>query len=181
MRSKMLVALAIGAIACLSIAAVSLAADGQTNGTGKSHLGYTVGYNAQSDLSGSFEYQPEINGSTVDIHCGGPGANDFTSYRETTTPKDGYPKTIFNATKCFDGPIGTQDGTRYYVHVEAIDRGEGAQAPQDGLCITVKLFPARLNPTPLVKDCGDIQDGNVQIHTDTTTALTTTQIVATTA
>jgi hypothetical protein len=165
MKSKFMVGLAIAALVCLSLAAVSLAADGQTNGTGKSHLGYTVGYNAQSDLSGSFEYQPEIGGSTVNIHCGGPGQDDYTSYRETTTANGLYPKTIFNATKCFD-----DNETRYFVHIEAIDRGEPGTS--DSLCITVKLWPGRDNPTPLVKDCGIIQKGNVQIHTDATPVLT---------
>ena len=41
--------------------------------------------------------------------------------------------------------------------------GEPGVLMGDTLCITVKLFPGRLNPTPLIKDCGVIQDGNVQI------------------
>jgi hypothetical protein len=155
------------------IAASALAAD-QTSGTGKSHLGYTVGYNAQSDLSGSFEYQPEVNGTTLNIHCGGPGQDDYNSYRLTTTANGLYPKTIFNATKCFD-----DNGVQYFVHVEAIDRGEGANAPQDGLCITVKLYPGRDNPR-LVHDCGTIQDGNVQILFHADTGLVSTDLLATT-
>jgi hypothetical protein len=154
------------------IAASALAAD-QTNGTGKSHDGFTVGYNAQSDLSGSFEYQPTVGATTLNIHCGGPGQDDYNSYRETTTANGLYPKTIFNATKCYDG-----DGVQYFVHVEAIDRGEGANAPQDGLCITVKLYPGRNNPR-LVHDCGDIQDGNVQIHTSADTGLVETVLLGT--
>jgi hypothetical protein len=146
-------------IGSIVLAASAFGADGQTNGTGKSHLGYTVGYNAQSDLSGSFEYQPTINGTTVNIHCGGPGQDDYTSYTETTTANGLYPKTIFNSHKCFD-----DEGTQYYVHIEAVDRGEGANAPQDSLCIAVKLYPGRSNPR-LVHDCGRIQNGNVQIHT----------------
>jgi hypothetical protein len=133
----------------------------QTNGTGKSHLGFTVGYNVQADLSGHFEYQPTFADSTEhDIKCGQTGTlPDYTKYVETTTG-DGFPKSIFNSTYCWDGD------TRYYVHVEAIDRGE--PGINDSLCITVKLFPARLNPVAKVKDCGIIQDGNVQIHADTT-------------
>jgi len=155
------------------IAASALAAD-QTSGTGKSHLGYTVGYNAQSDLSGSLEYHPVVNGVTLDIHCGGPGQDDYNSYSLTTTADGLYPKTIFNTTKCWD-----QNNVRYFVHVEAIDRGEGANAPQDGLCITVKVWPGRLNPR-LVHDCGDIQDGNVQIISHADTGIVSTDLLAST-
>ena len=137
----------------------------QTNGTGKSHLGFTVGYNVQADLSGHFEYKPTFTDATEhDIKCGQTGQDpDYTKYVETTTG-DGFPKSIFNSTYCWDGD-GQGHGTRYYVHVEAIDRGE--PGINDSLCITVKLFPARLNPVALVKDCGTIQEGNVQIHADT--------------
>ena len=64
---------------------------------------------------GNFEYQPTIGGVTVNIHC-----NDYTRYHETTADHGAHPKTIFNSTYCYDGD------TRYFVHVEAIDRGEGA-------------------------------------------------------
>ena len=49
---------------------------------------------------------------------------------------------------------------RYYVHAEFVDRGEPGTS--DSACITLKLYPGRTNPV-LVKDCGIIQDGNVQI------------------
>jgi hypothetical protein len=147
-------------IACVfAMLTVGAALADQTNGTGKSHDGFTVGYVVQADLSGHFEYQPTFADATDhDIKCGQTGQlPDYTSYRETTT-NDGFPKSIFNSTYCWEGD------TRYYVHVEAIDRGE--PGVNDSLCITVKLFPARLNPT-LIKDCGIIQNGNVQIHADT--------------
>jgi hypothetical protein len=158
MRKVLIAAVIAGVFAMLTMG--SAMAD-QTNGTGKSHLGFTVGYNVQADLSGHFEYQPTFtsDGTSHDIKCGQTGTlPDYTKYTETTT-NDGFPKSIFNSTYCWDGD------TRYYVHVEAIDRGE--PGVNDSLCITVKLFPAKLNPTPLIKDCGIIQDGNVQIHVDT--------------
>jgi len=145
-----LVAAAVGAWAMTSALALE-----QTNGTGKSHLGFTVGYNAKVDLTGNFEYQPTINGVDLDIHC-----NDYTKYTPTTT-NNGFPKSIFNATNCFD-----RAGVQYYVHVEAVDRGEPGVASGDSLCITVKTFPGRTS-TLNFKDCGTITDGNVQIHTDT--------------
>jgi hypothetical protein len=143
------------AIATVLVVTALVASADQTNGTGKTHLGFTVGYNAKSDRTVNFEYQPTINGVDLNIHC-----NDYTKYTQTTT-NDGFPKSIFNATNCFD-----KDGVRYYVHVEAVDRGEPGVASGDSLCITVKLFPGKTSPWTF-KDCGTITDGNVQIHTDT--------------
>ncbi len=168
MRARRTVgAVAVALVAGALLAATAMAAGGQTNGTGKTHLGYTVGYNAKSDLTGNFEYQPTIGGVTVNIHC-----NDYNRYRETTTGNGLYPKTIFNSTNCFDDA-----GVRYFVHIEAIDRGEGANAPQDGMCIKVAKYPAAKNPN-LVTDCGDIQNGNVQIHLDADNKMVT-ELVAT--
>jgi hypothetical protein len=168
MRRKRLAVIAgLMVVAVLVTSAVAFA-DGQTNGTGKSNLGFTVGYNAKSDLTGNFEYQPTLaDGTALNIHC-----NDYTRYHETTADHGAHPKTIFNSTYCYDGD------TRYFVHVEAIDRGEGSHEdpPGDALCITVALFPARSNPV-LVKDCGPVQKGNVQIHTDPD-SLVDTQLIA---
>jgi hypothetical protein len=155
---------AVALVAGALLAATAMAAGGQTNGTGKTHLGYTVGYNAKSDLKGSFEYQPTIGGVTVNIHC-----DDYNRYRETTTGNGLYPKTIFNSTNCFD-----TNGVRYFVHIEAIDRGEPGTS--DAMCIKVAEYPARLHPT-LVTDCGIIQNGNVQIHTENN--VLTSELVAT--
>jgi hypothetical protein len=142
------------AVATVLAATALMASADQTNGTGKTHLGFTVGYNAKADLTGNFEYQPTINGNDLNIHC-----NDYTRYFQTTT-NSGFPKSIFNATNCFD-----KAGVRYYVHVEAVDRGEPGVESGDSLCITVKTFPAKNSPWTF-KDCGTITDGNVQIHPD---------------
>jgi hypothetical protein len=132
-------------------ATVALAGE-QTNGNGKTSSGFTLGFNAKADLTGSFEYQPtDSNGNTYNIHC-----NDYTRYVQTTTPNGLYPKSIVNSTYCFDG-----NGVRYYVHAEFVDRGEPGTS--DSACITVKLYPGRTNAV-LIKDCGTIQDGNIQIH-----------------
>ena|SRR5689334_10310637 len=165
MRTRRTVgAVVVALVAVAALSATALAAGGQTNGTGKSHLGYTVGYNAKSDLKGSFEYQPTIGGVTVDIHC-----NDWNRYRETTTGNGQFPKTIFNSTNCFD-----KNEVRYFVHVEAIDRGEPGTS--DAMCIKVAQYPAAKNPN-LVTDCGIIQNGNVQIHTENN--VLTSELVAT--
>jgi len=147
--------IAVLAVSALTIFMVGSALADQTNGTGKTHLGFTVGYNAKADLTGNFEYQPTINSTDLNIHC-----NDYTRYTQTVT-NSGFPKSIFNATNCFDTA-----GVQYFVHVEAVDRGEPGVLSGDSLCITVKLFPGRTSPWTF-KDCGTITDGNVQIHTDT--------------
>jgi hypothetical protein len=143
------------AIATVVVMTALIAGADQTNGTGKTAGGFTVGYNAKADLTGNFEYQPTINSVDLNIHC-----NDYTRYFQTFT-NSGFPKSIFNATNCFD-----TDGVRYYVHVEAVDRGEPGVESGDSLCITVKTFPAK-NSLWTFKDCGTITDGNVQIHPDT--------------
>ena len=139
------------AAALVAVLGATMALAGeQTNGTGKTNAGFTIGFNAKADLTGSFEYQPtDANGTSYNIHC-----NDYTRYVQTTTPNGLYPKSIVNSTYCFDGT------TRYYVHAEFVDRGEPGTS--DSACITLKLYPGRTNPV-LVKDCGIIQDGNVQI------------------
>ena len=140
------------AAALVAVLGATMALAGeQTNGTGKTNAGFTIGFNAKADLTGSFEYQPtDVNGNVLNIHC-----NDYTRYVQTTTPNGLYPKSIVNSTFCFDGT------TRYYVHAEFVDRGE--PGTRDSACITVKLYPGRDNGV-LVKDCGTIQNGNVQIH-----------------
>jgi hypothetical protein len=152
-KSRRRIAVVVAAAALVAIVSATAAfAVVQTNGTGKTHLGFTLGFNAKADLTGSFEYQPtDSNGTSYNIHC-----NDYTKYVATTTPNGQYPKSIVNSTYCTD--INT--GVRYYVHAEFVDRGEPGTS--DTACITLKLFPGRTNPV-LVKDCGVIQDGNVQI------------------
>lgn len=126
----------------------------QTNGNGKTADGNTLGFNAQLDLSGNFQYQivaADLTGLSYDIHC-----NDYTKYVATTTANGKYPKSLVSATNCWD-----TNGVQYYVHAEFIDRGEPGTS--DGACITVKVFPGSSNPV-LEKDCGIIQKGNIQIH-----------------
>ncbi|MFL5766913.1 MAG: hypothetical protein ACJ758_03600 [Actinomycetota bacterium] len=141
------------AAALVAVLGATMALAGeQTNGNGKTSSGFTLGFNAKADLTGSFEYQPtDVNGTSYNIHC-----NDYTRYVQTTTPNGLYPKSIVNSTFCTDA-----NGVRYYVHAEFVDRGE--PGTRDSACITVKLYPGRTNAV-LIKDCGTIQNGNIQIH-----------------
>jgi len=149
-------AVALGVVA----AAPASAASGFTGFVGLTHLGYDAELSATGQAdgtgTGSFAYAPELGGQTVTITC-----TDFTKYVSTHTnnpPPSGYPKTILNASNCFGAD------TRYFVHVEAIDRVGIGKKIEDSLCILVKLFPGRDHPDPLIKDCGAPQDGDVVIN-----------------
>jgi hypothetical protein len=137
-----------------------------TTGQGTSHGGFTFIINvlAQPDGSGegTFEYHPIVGGTDLNIHC-----RDFKKYVGTHT-NDGAPKSIFNSTNCF-GTDATGGQVHYYAHVEATDRGPGigvvpaSASKVDTLCVNVKIFPGRLHPDPVVKDCGPIQAGDIGI------------------
>ncbi len=144
-------------IAAIFLAAVlvvtagsAYAAGGQTSGLGKTKLNASFGFNIQADLSGSAQY-----GGTLAIHC-----NDYTSYRDGMSPNGLWKKSWANSDTCFDG-----DGTRYIGHFEFVDRGEGANDPEDRACIIFKLHPAEPGPEDrVIFDCFNvIKNGNVQI------------------
>jgi hypothetical protein len=163
-KKMMVVTTLVGAIA-LGTGLPAFAATTQTTFAGPSHEGFPVRYAAvgQDDGTGTgtFFYQPEVGGSTLTIQCEG-----FTKYIATHTnnPKpDGYPKSIANSNQCFGAD------TRYYAHIESIDRigigrdGRTAEL-KDSICITIKLYPARDNPDPVIKDCGAPKGGDVVIR-----------------
>src|SRR5262245_18282557 len=135
MRRRFAIALAVVTLASLTGAAAALAVD-VTNGNATTSQGRPISYNVRADLKGSLSYQ--AGGFTYT--CKG-----YNRYLQTTVDHHRYPKSIANSTNCFQGEV------RYFVHVEAIDRG--GDAPGDWLCIVVKRWPGRLNPV-LFKDCG---------------------------
>ena len=144
----------LGVAVATAVVVTGLVAGAQANGTAKTHLGFAVAYAANADLTGSFQYRPTIAGVNLNIQCSG-----FTRYIATVTNR-GVPKSIFNATNCFDA-----GGVQYYIHGEGTDPG----AKGDTLSITVKTFPAKQSPWTF-KDSGTITAGNVLIrsHPDNT-------------
>ena len=138
-----------------SMAAIAWAVD-QTNGTGKTNEGATIGYNVQEDLSGNLQYD---NG-TYKLHC-----NDYTKYKDAiidATPGSQVYKSWANSNTCFAQEGGVDPvGTRYYVHIEFVDKGEPGTT--DRICFVLKYYPGSTSPV-LERDCGVIQNGNVQIH-----------------
>jgi len=124
---------------------------GQTNGQGVTYLGGTLGVVAQADLSGNLEYHSP-DGS-LDVHCFG-----YVTYALTTTPNGTWPRSIVNAKNCWN-PTKTQ---QYKVHAQFVDKGE--PGTKDRTCLWVKTFTNGVVGDMLIKDCGVIQSGNVQIH-----------------
>jgi hypothetical protein len=121
---------------------------GQTNGSGKLNSGGTFGFNAQADLSGQIEYHSPDG--TLNVHCDG-----LHGYFAKVNKK-GYPDSTFGSFNCTD-PGGQ---STYRVWVDAQDRGEGANAPQD--TVRIKVFDS--NGNLLVEERGPVENGNVQIH-----------------
>ena len=123
---------------------------GQTNGQGVTHLGGTLGFVAQADLSGSLEYHSPDG--TLVVHC-----FSYVSYQLTTTPNGVWPRSIVNAKDCWN-PLMTQ---QYKVHAQFVDKGEPGTG--DRTCLWVATFTNGVVGPKLITDCGVIQDGNVQI------------------
>jgi hypothetical protein len=133
---------------------------GQVNGTGKSHLGNTMGFNAKSNLTGSFEYNGDPNGrqSNINAHC-----DDYSRYFDTTyTDKNKnpgtYPMVKLSSTSCID----QLTGQTYRLVAGLADEGE--PGTYDFAC--VRIYDLK-SGTLLVHDKGYIRNGNIQIHTDT--------------
>jgi hypothetical protein len=163
MIRKLVVVATLASAFALATGLPAFAATTQTTFAGNSHDGFPVRYAVvgQDDGTGtgSFFYQPEVGGSTLSISCQG-----FVKYiaTHTNSPKpDGYPKSIANSNTCFAADV------RYYAHIESIDRigiGRSTKALKDSICITIKLYPAKDNPDPVIRDCGAPKGGDVVIR-----------------
>ena len=101
MTKKLLI---VGFMAGILVVTAGAAFAGSVNGTGKSALGNTIGYNAKSNLTGSFEYNGDPNGaqSNINAHC-----NDYGGYLQTTyVDKDKnpgtYPMVKLSTSNCAD-------------------------------------------------------------------------------
>jgi hypothetical protein len=158
---KMFAVVAVTAVVGLGTALPAFAASSQTTFGGQSAQGADVRYFAmgQPDGSGTGTF---FYSGTLTLQC--EGFNRYIATHTNNPKPDGYPKSIANSTQCFGGD------TRYYAHIESIDRigiGQGAHPSggevKDGICITIKLFPARDNPDPVIKDCGAPLSGDVVI------------------
>jgi hypothetical protein len=171
-------------VALLLLVATAFALE-QTNGTGKTNAGNSIGYNAKctsaldannrcpkGDATGhlTFEandgvvYTDPVFGVLKDIKC-----NDYNSYRLETTA-GGFPRTRVTAT-C-EGTFGDppdQVTATVYIKVYFVDKGEPGTADRINFYASTNpayRHNAELDPNRLVKDTGVISFGNVQIHSD---------------
>jgi len=171
-------------VAMLVLVATAFALE-QTNGTGKTNSGNSIGYNAKctaaldannkcpkGDATGhlTFEandgvvYTDPVFGDLKDIKC-----NDYNSYRLETTA-GGFPRTRVTAT-C-DGTFGDPPNAvsaTVYIKVYFVDKGEPGTADRINFYASTNpayRHNAELDPNRLVKDIGVISFGNVQIHSD---------------
>jgi hypothetical protein len=161
MRRKMMAATA--GVAVVLVFAFAAFAD-QVSGTGTTHNGGKLGFNAQADLSGELNYQSPAGAVDlqtglpliVDIHCA-----NYIFYRQKLvgSPDPIYPYVRVRSKTCYDkvsgNPVITQG--------EFVDRGE------PGTRDTVRLLFCWTSPCDTANafyiDGGKIQSGNVQITT----------------
>jgi hypothetical protein len=150
----------VGFMAGLLLVMGGAAFAGSVNGTGKSALGNTIGYNAKSDLTGSFEYNGDPNGaqSNINAHC-----NDYLTYTNLTyvdvdQNPGTYPMVRLGTNTCSD----QLTGQTYRIVANLVDEGEPGR--YDFACI--RIFD-KTSGALLVHDKGYIQSGNIQIHLDT--------------
>jgi hypothetical protein len=159
----------------------------QTNGSGLTHNGASLGFNAKKDLRGEITYTSH-DGTGFQVMC----REGLTSYKNLRrTVKGNYPRTKVTAT-CTD-----QDGTTIYVEIYFTDRGEPGTMDKERIFFTYNAdwaLDANGDPNVWLTQCntgadisaaggcmdsGIIQAGNVQIHQDPDPALSETVVVPT--
>ncbi len=186
MKKRSMRSLALVPVILVLMAGAALALD-QTNGSGLTHNGASLGFNAKEDLRGEITYTSH-DGTGFQVMC----RDGLTSYKNLRpTIKGDYPRTKVTAT-CTD-----QDGTTIYVEIYFTDRGEPGDRDKERIFFTydstwaldangdanVWLTQCNAGADILAAggcmDVGIIQAGNVQIHQDPDPTLNETQVVPT--
>lgn len=192
-RTPKVVGFAVVAVMVMATAAFALE---QTNGTGKTQSGNSIGYNVKCtedltlhSLDGKFAcpkgdavgqlifqanntqgitYVDPTYGTLVSIQCGTHSDNTTFKTYVYKRVNETTERTRVTATFCV---AKFEDGTEVpaYVKIYFIDKGEPGTA--DRILFYATLDPlykrnAELDPNRLVTDTGLIQNGNVQIHTE---------------
>jgi len=152
------------------LAATAAIAVQQTNGTGKTHNGATIGFNAKLALKGQITYVTH-DGTAWWVQC-----DEITSYRNLKPAPSGALRTKVTA-ECED-----REGTTLWAEFYFIDRGEPGDRDAIRAFFTYNaMYAMDANGDPAVwntlcntgveitegcNDRGRIQRGNVQIHQD---------------
>jgi hypothetical protein len=170
MRKRIMRSLALVPAILVLTVGVAIALD-QTNGSGLTHQGASIGFNAKADLRGEITYTSH-DGTGFQVMC----RDGLTAYRNLKPTALGYLRTRVTAT-CTD-----QDGNTIYVEIYFVDRGEPGDRDVERIYFTYDAaFALDANSDPDVyntvcntgvvitegcMDRGIIQAGNVQIHQD---------------
>jgi hypothetical protein len=178
---KRILAVVAGAAALIVLTASIAMALEQTNGTGTTHNGASIGYNAKIDLTGQITYVTH-DGTMWWVQC-----DTILNYRNLKPDAKGGLRTKVIA-ECTD-----KDGNTLWAEIYFTDRGEPGTADRIRAFFTYDSnFISDPNADPDVwltqcnsgatitegcMDAGRIQNGNVQIHQDAD--LNETLVVAT--
>ena len=147
---------------------VAIAAD-QTNGSGLTNEGASLGFNAKANLRGNITYTSH-DGTMFHVFC----RDGLTSYRNLAPTAAGALRTKVTAT-CMD-----KEGRTIYAEIYFIDRGEPGNRDVERIYFTYNSrYELDANADPAVylmkcnsgveitvacNDVGIITAGNVQIH-----------------
>jgi hypothetical protein len=182
MRKRFIRALVLVPIALVLGIGVAYAVE-QTNGTGITHEGSTIGFNAKADLTGQITYVFH-DGTNQMIQC-----DEITSYKNQKPTAQGYLRTKVTA-DCTD-----KDGNPVYAEIYFVDRGEPGTRDVIRAFFTYDAsfrLDANSDPDVFLTECnsgviitegcndrGIIQNGNVQIHQDADPTLRETVVLGT--
>jgi len=168
MPRRLLRSLALVPIVIILAAGTALALQ-QTNGSGLTHQGASLGFNAKLDLRGEITYTSH-DGTGFQVMC----RDGLTAYQNQPPSVTGALRTRVTAT-CTD-----QNGATIYVEIYFVDRGEPGTRDAERIFFTYDpTFALDANGDPNVylmtcnsgvpvvlgcNDAGIITAGNVQIH-----------------
>lgn len=168
MRKKLLRSLALVPAVLVFTMSIAIAVD-QTNGSGLTHEGASLGFNAKANLHGNITYTSHDT-TMFQVFC----HDGLTSYRNLKPTAAGALRTKVTAT-CKD-----KAGTTIYAEIYFIDRGEPGNRDVERIYFTYNAaFELDANADPDVylmtcnsgvevtvacNDAGIITTGNVQIH-----------------
>jgi hypothetical protein len=154
----------------------------QTNGSGLTHEGASLGFNAKANLRGNITYTSH-DGTMWQVQC----RDGLTSYRNLAPTPSGGLRTKVTA-DCED-----KDGVAIYVEIYFIDNGEPGNLDVERIFFTydatfrldansdpdvwLMTCNSGVAPTEACNDNGVITAGNVQIHQESQSKARQTTIV----
>ncbi len=181
MQSRLLRALVLVPVAFIMTMGVAMALD-QTNGSGVTNEGASLGFNAKGDLSGNITYTSH-DGTGFQVMC----RDGLTRYVNQPPSPKGHLRTRITA-NCTD-----QNGVPIFVEIYFVDRGEPGDRDVERIFFTYDAAFARdangdqnvylmecnsgVEVTLACNDTGVITDGNVQIHMSSDPVLRETVVI----